>query len=148
MRAVFIDDCTNDVIIVQDESYDSLKFMQLLVDGLIEFTPLFFKSFSGVAEVHQERLRSNNHLVVNEEGLFREDFAYNRKGSLLAGCDIVGPVVIVGDDGADVGSVHLHDLATLVQIFPTMRAETLTVQQVCERYIVPRGAWDVSEAWS
>lgn len=148
MRALYLDDMTGDVVVVLDDTTPTLQFMQHLVDGLIEFASIDGSEFDYVPFEKIERLASRNDLVVNEEGLFNEVFAYNKHASDLAGFDLVGPALIVGREGPETVSVHINDVATVLECLNVRYIGTMTVDEVCRKYIVPRGTWDLSEAWS
>lgn len=153
MRAIYLDDMTSDVVVVVDDDYTPLSFSQALVDGLIEFAPISAEQmdsdykFNPIGIHRMLSLSENNELIVNEEGLSREDFAYNSHASRLSGLDLVGPAIIVRIGPDDLMNVHINDCATILDIFGAKEI-TMTVDEVCRKYIVPRGTWDFSEAWS
>lgn len=64
-----------------DETTSTLKQLQGLVEGLITFTTGYLAGW--YVDV-----------VVNDEGLFREDFTVNTLASLIAGQQLVGPAVL------------------------------------------------------
>ena len=71
----------NEITPENGESF-SLKELQGAVGGLIEIVPL-----------DNEKL-----LVVDEEGLYKEQYCLNMKASILARRQIVGPAVLCDND--------------------------------------------------
>ncbi len=62
---------------------DSLHGLQALLDGPIEVSP-------------RGMLNHRYLVLVNEEGLFHEDFWPNARASAISGTRLVGPAVVVG----------------------------------------------------
>ena len=73
---------------------NTLSTLQTLVDGLIECVNADKRSLGFEADVW-----------VNEEGLFRQDFAINLVASFITGRQLVGPVVLArsNSNGATLG---------------------------------------------
>jgi hypothetical protein len=79
-------------LVESDES--TLSTLQTLVDGLVECVNADKRSLGFEADVW-----------VNEEGLFRQDFAINLVASFITGRQIVGPAVLArsNSNGATLG---------------------------------------------
>ena len=154
MRAIYLDDMTHDVVLVEDDGYESLPFLQALVDGLIEFADIQQTAQTGYLHDPQpfltrwHRAAQQCSIVVNEEGSFNDMFVYNRRASFLCGEWLFGPAAIVqvGTKGETL-PISLENAVFLFEVllFP-LPFKTLTVEQVCQKYIVPRGTIDLSEA--
>lgn len=156
MRAIFLDDMTNDVVLVEDDSYTTLPFMQALVDGYIGFADIHSSPLTGYLDnptpfnLRWERMAMECMMAVNAEGMYHETFTWNRRASFLFSQTIVGPAVIVqmGKDG-DTLPISLQNAVFLFDVLKAnLPSQTMTVEEVCRKYIVPRGTMDVSEAWS
>lgn len=85
MLAIAMNDLDGGVFAVEKPKYmKTLEFMQALVDGLISIVPT--------------RSDLPLDLFVNDEGMFRDDFRYNFRASVLAGQGLVGPAFLIGCD--------------------------------------------------
>lgn len=87
MKVIYLNDLDGlPYIVEKEEEQDTLSFLQALVDGLIESVSI----------------GRNTDIWVNEEGLYRNDFAVNRLATGLARnfagdhYTLVGPAVITG----------------------------------------------------
>ena len=85
---------TGYAFLVNHEGDDTLRTLQTGVDGLIECVT----ADDGVLGFRAD-------IWVNEEGLFRQDFAINLVASFITGRQIVGPAVIArsSSQGATLG---------------------------------------------
>jgi hypothetical protein len=115
MKAIYINDIDQRPYLVEkDKGRDTLSFLQELVEGLIESV----------------NLTSKTDIWVNEEGLFRSDFATNTFASLLAGQGrhLVGPAVMTGvtSDGETVSVDEMFVSMTT----DTYGDKTYTVEEV------------------
>ena len=108
MEAIYISDTplhlddgsVETVFLVSDDTVmPTLKFLQTLVDGLIECVSL----------------TPDLDMWVNEEGLFRDDFEINRRASIMAGHGYVikGPAVITGQRNGETISITPEDFDRL-----------------------------------
>lgn len=84
------------------EIENRLEALQYAVGGYIETIPLGHGAL----------------MIVDEEGRLK-GLARNRIASLVAGMDIVGPALIVGEDGEEFCDVpeYFHDVMRLPELF-------------------------------
>lgn len=92
---LYLDEWGNAALVRQQPDQSRLQMFQRLVDGHIDIaasTPTGQAGFPVDA-------------IVNDEGLYRQDFGINLIASLLTGRQLVGPVVLstVSADGESIG---------------------------------------------
>jgi hypothetical protein len=83
-----------DALMVRHEGGSTLRTLQTLVEGLIQYVP-----------TDEDEAGIDADLWVNEEGLYQPTFSVNLLASLFAGQRLVGPAVIsrANDEGETVG---------------------------------------------
>lgn len=131
-KFIHISDLDSTITVVHhDDTQGTLKALQTLVDGFIDYVHVPAPNDFGFPF----------DIIVNDEGLYRPDFTINLVASVLAGRHLVGPAVIskANKNGRTIG-LSASEIAKISEI-ALVTPEELTPQEIAaERALAAQDA--------